>query len=87
MRKSAIPLTCSSILAFKAQNLILRRRSEKVTTEPAKSSAQEEVLANDNRLIQAPSVTFFEPEDLRKCLEKIIPQRIPCVVLLNETPA
>ena len=83
MLNTTIPLTGSSIMIFNPQIVWLRAfrerpKRDQLPTNPNSRTCQM------NQLVHSDSLYLFEPDEVRKCLEKIAPQQIPRLVLLNE---
>lgn len=85
MMNSANILTGSSLLAFNPQGLC------RTTFNPRVGSANQVVAqvelpvarSKPNRLVRNEALYFSEPEDVRKCIENLVPDQSFCLILTN----
>jgi hypothetical protein len=77
-------LTGSAILEFNPRFLA----DKALRSDPREGAAplynDESSLPVSNRLIRNQALYFSEPEDVRKCLEKLLPDQSFCLILTNK---
>ncbi|RYZ59202.1 MAG: hypothetical protein EOP07_04670 [Proteobacteria bacterium] len=78
------PLTGSAILKFNPRFLADKALRSEPRIESAPLYSDEMSVPTSNRLIRNQALYFSEPEDVRKCLEKLVPDQNFCLILTNK---
>jgi hypothetical protein len=78
------PLTGSALLEFNPRFLADKTLRSDSHHESAELYKQETPLPGSNRLIRNQALYFSEPDDVRKCLEKLVPDQTFCLILTNK---
>lgn len=80
----------SSLLSFNSQALwrqVFRETSpERNLINLSSPSGEPSALSSDNRLIHADAIYFSDPNEVRTCIEKLLPNRAFNLVLTNKAP-
>ena len=81
---SANTLTGSSILAFNPQRLWRKTFASRGPAQsPNETKVESAVASKNNRLVRNQALYFSEPDDVRKCIENLVPDHCFCLILTN----
>ncbi len=77
-------LTGSALLKFNPQALWRKAFRDGPTAADITTENNETPLPQSNRLIQTQAIYLSEPDDVRKCLERLVDRQVINLVLTNK---